>query len=155
MKQKINWKVLIWCFAIVTIVAAAGSVFTSIAVKSEWYTAIKPSITPPDYVFSIVWSVLFFLIALSLYSSWIIATKKEKDKLILAYGANFALNIMWSVLYFGLKNPLTAFFDLILLFVSILFMMGITGKIDKTASYLLIPYLVWVGFAGILNYLSI
>lgn len=155
MKKKINWKVLIWCFIIVIIVASVGSIFTSKAVKSSWYRLIKPSITPPNYVFPIVWSILFFLIALSLYFSWIYSTKKEKDKIILAYGSNFILNILWSILYFGLKNPLTAFFDLMLLLVSIIAMMMVSYKVNKKAFYLLIPYLLWVGFAGVLNYLSI
>lgn len=155
MKYKINWKVLIWCFVIVYAVAAIGSIFTSRAVKSSWYQAVKPSITPPNWVFPIVWTTLFFLIALSLYLSWIYSTKKEKDKIILAYGFNFVFNIAWSILYFGLKNPLTAFFNLILLWASILYMMMLTWRIDKKAAYLLIPYLLWVSFAGILNYLSI
>lgn len=153
--EKINWKVLITSFVIVIIVAAIGSIFTTNSVKSSWYQAVKPSITPPNWVFPIVWTILFFLIALSLYFSWVIANKKEKNKIILAYGFNFVFNIAWSIFYFGLKNPLTAFFDLILLWVSILYMIILTWKIDKKAAYLLIPYLLWVSFAGILNYLSI
>ena len=73
---------------------------------------------------------------------------------MLVYGANFLLNIFWSVLYFGLKNPVASFFELKLLWLSILVMIFVTYKINKISSYLLTPYLLWVSFAGVLNYLS-
>ena len=152
--KKINWKILVASLVIVYFVAFVGSLFTSPATDSEWYESIRPSITPPNWVFPVVWNILFFLIAISLYISWINANKTEKKKLVWVFGINFVLNIFWSVLYFGLKNPLASFFELILLWVSILVMVFVTYKIRKTASYLLIPYLFWVAFAGILNYLS-
>jgi len=65
------------------------------------------------------------------------------------------LNILWSVLYFGLKRVDLAFVEIIFLWFSILSMVIVCWKIDKRAGWLLIPYLLWVGFAGILNYLSI
>jgi benzodiazapine receptor len=154
-KHKINWKVLIICLIIVCAVALIGSIFTTKAVKSEWYQSIKPSITPPNWVFPVVWTILFFLIALSLYISWVKANKKQKNDVILIYGINFILNIMWSVFYFGMKNPLIAFFEIIALLVSIIAMIGVSNKISKKAGYLLIPYLLWVGFALILNLLTI
>ena len=153
--HKINWKVLIVSFAIVYLVALVGSIFTMNAVKSSWYNMIKPSITPPNYVFPIVWSILFFLIALSLYFNWINADKKQKSSIVLIYGINFILNILWSVLYFGMKNPLIAFFEILALLVSIISMLSVSNKISKKAAYLLIPYLLWVGFATILNLLTI
>jgi len=65
------------------------------------------------------------------------------------------LNIMWSGFYFGMRNPLIAFFDIIALLVSIIAMINVSYKIDKKAAYLLIPYLLWVGFATILNLFTI
>jgi tryptophan-rich sensory protein len=153
--KKIKWRILIISLLIVCVVAFIGSIFTTKAVKSEWYQAIKPSITPPNWVFPVVWTALFFLIALSLYFNLISANKKRKNDIILVYGINFVLNIMWSVLYFGMKNPLISFFEIIALLVSIIAMIGVSNKISKKAGYLLIPYLLWVGFATILNYLSI
>jgi translocator protein len=154
-RGKINWRILITSLAIVYLVAFIGSIFTMSAVNSSWYNLIKPSITPPNYVFPIVWSILFFLIALSLYFNWITADKKEKSNIILVYGINFFLNILWSVLYFGMKNPLIAFFDIIAMLVSIIAMISVSNKISKKAAYLLIPYLGWVCFATILNLLTI
>ncbi len=153
--MKINFKVLILCIIIVFLVALAGSIFTSRETSGEWYESIKPSITPPNYIFPIVWNILFFLIALSLYFSWINAKNNEKKKLGLIFAINFILNILWSVIYFGFKNPLLAFIEIIFLEISIVFMIIIAGKIDKKAGYLLVPYLLWVGFASLLNFLSI
>ena len=150
--QKIKWGDLILSLIIVYAVAFIGSIFTSSNVSSEWYNNVKPSITPPNWVFPIVWNILFFLIAISLYLAWT-NTKTQKDKLIFAFGINFILNILWSVFFFSLKNPLLAFFDLILLLISILYLIILTCKINKISAYLLIPYLVWLIFAGILNVL--
>ncbi len=148
--MKINWKVLIFALILVYLVAFTGSLFTSS--NSDYYETVKPSITPPNYVFPIVWNILFFLIALSLYFS---LTESKNNKIITLFSINFLLNILWSFFYFYLQNPLLALVDLILLWFSILILIFSTYKISKKASYLLWPYFLWVSFAGILNYLSI
>lgn len=151
----IQWRSLIICFIIVYLSAFIGSLFTSPNVSSDWYESIKPEITPPNYIFPIVWNILFFLIALSLYTSLSASKKKEDKKIIFVlFGINLLLNIFWSVLFFGLQNPFLAFFELIIFWISILLLILFTYRINKFSSYILIPYLVWVSFAGILNYLS-
>lgn len=150
--RKIRWTVLIISFVIVLFVASVGSLFTD---TGSWYESRKPAITPPNYIFPIAWTTLFILIAISLYFSWINSKKKDKKRVALVFGANLFLNMLWSILFFGLKNPFIAFIDLILLWVSILIMIFTTWKIDKKAAWLLVPYLLWVSFAGILNYLMI
>jgi len=151
--KKINWKTLLVSLVLVYSIAFIGSLFTSI--DNSWYESIKPSITPPSFVFPIVWNILFFLIALSLYFAWTNSKKLDKKKLILIFGINLILNAFWSFLYFKMQNPLYAFFDLILIWISILGMIFVTYKINKKSSYLLVPYLLWVSFAGILNWMSI
>jgi tryptophan-rich sensory protein len=153
-KNKFNWKVFFFSLLIVYFVAFVGSIFTSVNVNSAWYESIKPSITPPNWVFPIAWSILFFLIALAMYFSWINARKTGKRDIVLIFGINLLLNILWSVFYFGMKELKIAFFDLILLWISIWFMIFLTYKVDKKAAWLLVPYLLWVSFAGVLNYLS-
>ena len=155
MKKGINWKVLIACLVIVYAVAFIGSLFTSQGVNKAWYQETKPSITPPNYVFPIVWNILFFLIALSLYFSFTNSKGKTRNKIVIVFAINLILNIFWSVLFFALKSPKSAFFELIALWFSIIAMIFITARADKKSAYLLIPYLLWVSFAGILNYLSI
>ena len=158
MKKRRNLKVLLACLVIVYAIAFLGSLFTSpnTGPDSEWYQSIRPSITPPNWVFPVVWNVLFFLIALSLYLAWIDSKSiKQKKTLAWIFGINLFVNFLWSVLYFGLKNPAFAFVDLIAIWISIIGMIYVTNKINKTSSYLLIPYFLWVSFAGVLNYLSI
>lgn len=151
--MKINWKVLVLSFVIVYGIAFIGNIFTSGNVDTSWYEEIKPSITPPNYVFPIVWNILFFLIALALYFAWIRAKKKQKKIVALVFGINLLLNAFWSYLFFVLRKPNYSFFELIVLWISILAMIFTTRKIDKKAAWLLVPYLLWVLFAGILNYL--
>jgi len=154
-KKKINWKILIICLIIVFAIGAIGSIFTFGETKSSWYESIKPSITPPNYVFPIVWNILFLLIALSLYYSWINANKEQKKKIGFVFGINFILNILWSVLYFKLHNPIASFLEIVILLASIITMIYAIKKINKKAGWLLVPYLLWVSFATILNYLTI
>jgi len=152
-KWRKNLKVLLICFFAVYIIAFIGSLFTSSETNSSWYNSIKPSLTPPNWTFPIVWNILFFLIALSLYFAWTSAKKKEKMKVAIAFGINFLLNVLWSFLFFGLKKVNLAFFELILLWISILYLIFLTWAVNKKSAWLLVPYAFWVGFAGILNYL--
>lgn len=153
-KIKINIAVLVACLVIVYFVAFLGSIFTSGNTNSEWYLQHKPSITPPNWVFPVVWTLLFFLIGLSLYFAWT-SKKADKPKIIIVFTINFMLNIFWSILYFSLKNPRASFIEIIFLWLSILSMVIVTFKIEKKSAYLLLPYLIWVLFAGVLNYLTI
>ncbi len=155
MNNQINWRILFFSIVIVFFIAFLGSFFTTPQVDTEWYQSIKPEITPPSYVFPIVWNILFLMIAVSLYLSWINSSEVLKKKIAFAFGLNLFLNFLWSFFYFGLMNPVLAFFDLIALWFSIILLITITYKIKKIAAYLLIPYLLWVSFAGVLNYLSI
>ncbi|MEK6859244.1 MAG: TspO/MBR family protein [Nanoarchaeota archaeon] len=148
--SKVRWKLFIACLIIVFVVAGIGSAYTQI---DSWYESVKPSITPPNWVFPVVWTVLFYFIAVSMYYNWLGANKRKKSKLIWYYGINFFLNILWSILFFTLHKPAYAFFEIILLLISIAHLIVFSWKIKKEASYFLIPYLIWVGFASILNYL--
>lgn len=147
--KKISWKFLIIAFVLVHLIAFIGSRFTN---TGEWYESIRPSITPPNYVFPIAWTILFILISVSFY--FILVSKSRSRKLVISlFIINLVLNGLWSYLFFGLQNPVLAFYDLIFLWISILLMILSSFKIDKASSYLLIPYLLWVSFAGVLNYI--
>lgn len=151
-------KVIVFILSLIIVYAVAGlgSLFTSSGVKSNWYESVKPALTPPNWVFPIVWNILFFLIGVSLFFSWINAKNgKVKKKIALVFGINFILNILWSVFYFGMQNPFLAFIDIILLVASIIWMMIVSYKVNKMGCWLLLPYLLWVCFASILNWLSI
>lgn len=152
MKKRINWKVLIASLIIVFAISFVGSLFTSGNTNSSWYLENKPSFTPPSIVFPIVWPILYFLIALSLYFAWIKANKSEKKKVAVIFGINLIANVLWSYLFFEIQNPLLSFIDLLVIFGTIIGMIFVTGKIDKKSGWLLVPYLLWVGFASVLNF---
>ena len=148
--KKINWKYLVIAFIVVHLAALFGTLFTN---TGSWYEVVKPSITPPSYVFPIVWTILFILISISFYFVLISKKGKWRSRTIKIFILNIILNGLWSYLFFGIYNPIASFFELILLWVIIILMGFFSFKVNKFSTYLLIPYLLWVSFAGVLNYL--
>ncbi|MBI2598419.1 MAG: tryptophan-rich sensory protein [Candidatus Diapherotrites archaeon] len=130
-----------------------GSIFTFPAIAG-WYSTIqKPVFTPPNWVFAPVWTTLFLLMGISLYLVWNKGFENKKSKTAVSvFGLQLGLNVLWSFLFFGLQNPLLAFIEIILLWLAILATIILFYRISKSASYLLIPYLLWVSFATFLNY---
>ena len=141
------------CIVAVYAAAVLGGFFTSQNVDTIWYQKIKPYITPPDWVFNIVWNVLFFLIALSLYFVWIKSgkDKKQKRKIAIVYGINLFLNVLWIFLFFIVRSPEAAMIELIVLWLSILYMILFVHKIDKKAGFFLAPYALWVAYTAMIN----
>ena len=134
------------------IIGFLGSFFTASSVDS-WYTTInKPSFNPPGWIFAPVWTTLYILIGVSFYSVWMKNFGEERKKVIIVYSMQLLLNLLWSVLFFGLRSPLLGLIDIIILIAFIIANTIIFYKISKTAGYLLIPYLLWVSFASVLNF---
>ena len=134
--------------AIPLIVSIIGGLFTSSSV-STWYLELaKPSFNPPSWIFGPVWIVLYLLMGISLYLIW---TKKYNKAAFLAFGIQLGLNLLWSILFFGMKSPLYAFIEIILLWISIFITIIYFHRINKVSAYLLLPYILWVSFAAILN----
>ena len=154
MKLKVNWKIFFLSFFAVFFTALLGSFLTYNGVNSDWYQFIKPSITPPNFVFPIAWTILFVMIFFSFYFSLMSAKEKGKLKVEIIFMLNLFLNIFWTLLFFFLKEPKYAFIEIIFLWLSIVSMIYVTRKINKKAMWLLVPYLLWVTFAGLLNYLG-
>jgi translocator protein len=123
-----------------------GSIFTFNSVNT-WYPAIeKPFFTPPSFVFGPVWTTLYLLMGISLFLVW--GKKKTNIKW---FWTQLILNTLWSIIFFGLKNPLLAFIVIVVLWHSIYQTIVSFRKVNKTAAYLLYPYLAWVSFALLLN----
>ena len=119
-----------------------------------WYALInKPFFTPPNWVFAPVWTMLFILMGIAAGMVWnkLESNKELVKKGLLFFTVQLLLNALWSYLFFGLNNILLAFIEIILLWLIIYETFYIFKQIDKKASYLLIPYLAWVGFATILT----
>lgn len=123
-----------------------GSIFSFNSINTWYLTLEKPFFNPPSFVFGPVWTILYLLMGISLFLVW---GKKKTD--LRWFFAQLALNTIWSIIFFGLKNPLLAFIVLIFLWISIYQSIKSFRKVNKTASYLLYPYLGWVSFAGTLN----
>lgn len=123
-----------------------GSIFTFNSVNTWYVTLNKPFFNPPPWIFAPVWTILYLLMGISLYLVW--GTKKVNLKW---FWIQLALNSLWSIIFFGLKNPMFAFVEIILLWLAILMTIKSFWKYNKTASWLLLPYLLWVTFASILN----
>ena len=153
-KRTIAWPVLLItslfiCFGI----AGLGSAVTMPGVAG-WYKDLpKPSFSPPNAVFGPVWTVLYFLMAISAFLVSLKGVGKPLVKRALAvFGIQLGLNFMWSLTFFGFHNPGNAFAVIIVLWLTIIWTMVRFWFINKTASLLLIPYLLWVSFASYLNF---
>ncbi len=132
-----------------------GSLFTFSAIAT-WYASLqKPAFSPPNWVFGPVWTILYFLMGISLFLVWKKLGKKKDRKVMLGlqfFGFQLAANVLWSLLFFGLRSPFLAFIEIIALWLAILATTYQFWKIDKNAAYLLVPYLLWTSFAAVLNY---
>ncbi len=150
---KINYWKLAASILICQAVGIIGSFFTVSSVNT-WYLGLtKPVFNPPNWIFSPVWITLFFLMGISLYIIWEKGIKTRQSKTaLLIFSIQLALNALWSILFFGLKLPLYAFIEIIFLWAVILLSIIFFYRISKTAAYLLIPYILWVSFAAVLNY---
>ena len=142
---------LIISLVVVYTTAFFGSYFTFPSISGWYVHLVKPSFSPPNWIFGPVWTVLYLMMTISFYLIW------EKKKLInikqpvRLFCLQLLFNFFWSLLFFGLHQPFFAFIDIILLWIFILLTILEFKKKSKTAGYLLIPYLLWVSFALILN----
>jgi tryptophan-rich sensory protein len=121
---------------------------------TTWYpTLVKPSFNPPNWIFAPVWSMLYIMMGVAAGLVWnrIDVEKEIVKKALTFFAIQLALNALWSYLFFGLKNPMLAGVEVILLWLMIFETYSKFVKINKIAGYLFIPYLLWVSFASVLN----
>lgn len=132
-------------------VAMLGGTITDLG---PWYESLaKPDFTPPRPVFPIAWTTIFALAAIAGVSAWRAAKdSRTSDTLIGLFALNGFLNLLWSLLFFRMQRPDWAFYELIVLWLSIAALIVYCGRVSRTASLLLVPYLVWVTAAGALNW---
>ena len=129
-----------------------GSYLTMDSVKT-WYTELnRPSFTPPEWTFGIVWPILYVMMGVSAFLIWNkgLESKQVKTALVL-FTIHLILNILWTPLFFGLHLVGTALIEIIFLWAAILLTIIVFCKISKPAALLLIPYILWVSFAVTLN----
>jgi benzodiazapine receptor len=130
-----------------------GSLFTTPSIPI-WYASLeKPSFNPPNWVFSPVWISLFVLMGISLFLVWQKTLHYPGvSSALFWFGIQLFLNMLWSVLFFGLKSPFFAFVGIIFLWVAIFLTLVKSFKVSRLAGVLLVPYICWVSFAAVLNF---
>ena len=138
--------------SITVLVAIVGSWITQGGM--EWYKTelIQPGFTPPDWAFPIAWNIIFILTTISVLIVW---NKKSprKNLIVTLFGLNAFLNVLWSVLFFGDHLVFPAFVEMIFLELTLVALIPLIWKVSKAASLMLLPYLLWVGFATYLTHL--
>lgn len=151
MKKKQVWISLVAFIVLCFIVQIIGSFWTKESV-STWYPhLVKPSWTPPDWLFGPVWTFLYILIAIA---GWLIYRTNDsltRTGALMLYGIQLALNFMWSFLFFSLRSPLLGLIDITLLCLFIGLTIIKAWQIRPLASLLLTPYFIWVLYATSLN----
>lgn len=114
----------------------------------------QPFLSPPSYIFPIVWTILYILMGISsylIYNNKNVLYYEEKERSLLLYIVQLILNFFWSIIFFNMNKFFFAFIWLVLLWTLVLFLIINAKKVNKKASYLLIPYILWLTFAGYLN----
>ena len=148
MKQ--NVKKLLMAVAIPLAVGALSALLSG--GMQDYMTLEKPPLSPPGWVFPVVWTILYLMMGYASYRVAVNGAQKPGTKQALAvYGAQLVLNFLWSILFFGLELRLTAFFLLIGLWLLIFLTIRLFSKIDEKAADLLLAYILWVSFAAYLN----
>jgi translocator protein len=140
-------------FGLVTAgVAWYGSRYSRNGNRDPWYRSLeKPSFTPPEKVFPVVWTTLYALIAWSGWRVWSAAPSRQRDVALRLWVSQLAANAKWSKLFFGQHRPAWALADLLALEGSIFSYIKAAYKVDSAAANAFIPYGAWVAFAGVLN----
>lgn len=144
----------LFSLAVCFLAAYVGSIFTP-EPGSAWYyqELVKPSWNPPDWLFPPVWSLLFLMMAVSL---WLVLKEgpgNPKVKFaVVVFAVQLLLNMSWSASFFGMQNPLQGLVVIVLLWLSIVATIVQFRAISAVAAYLLVPYLLWVSFASFLNF---
>lgn len=130
-----------------------GSLVTTTG-EGSWYAAIeKPSFNPPGFVFGPVWTTLYILMGISLYLIWMEGTGRREVRLALIFfSTQLVLNALWTFLFFGLQSPFLGLVEIIILWLFIVATIVAFYRFNKTAAFLMVPYLAWVTFAAFLTY---
>ena len=149
MKKSIKY--LILCLAIPLAVGGLSSFLTRDSME-QFQKLNKPPLTPPGWLFPVVWTILFLMMGLASYLVWRSdGPRHAVQSALTLYGVQLGFNFLWTILFFNQNCYLFAFFWLVILWILILATVLRFYRLSRTAGYLMIPYLLWVAFAGYLN----
>ena len=132
-------------------ISALGGLITATSVGS-WYQALeRPPFNPPDWVFAPVWSILYIMMAVAAWRVWRTAGFESRGKALAVFAVQLGLNLLWSFLFFGLQRIDLALIEILILLAVIIVNTVLFWRIDRLAGMLFVPYVLWVGFATMLN----
>lgn len=119
----------------------------------DWYQTLKkPVFTPPSWVFGPVWTVLYLLMGIAFFIVLRKGLSSAAGKTATAcFIFQLVFNVLWTPIFFGLKQPLIAFGDIVILWLAVLATVGSFYRVSKAAAILLVPYFLWISFAAVLN----
>ena len=147
-----NRKYLLICLAVPLAVGGLSALLTRGGME-RFKSLNKPPLTPPGWLFPVVWTILFLMMGAASYLAWKSGRPRRAARTALTlYGVQLAFNFLWSMLFFNMGLYLAAFFELIALWLLILLTAARFYRLSRGAGYLLLPYLLWVAFAGYLNF---
>ena len=142
----------ILCLAIPLVVGMIGSVFTIPSIPGWYATLTKPAFNPPNWLFGPAWTILYILMGIALY---LVIRNGIQDPAVkqglFLFSVQILLNLLWSIIFFGMHEIFFALVTVLVLFVFIVATMRSFLKVSKPAGWVLLPYLCWVGFASVLN----
>jgi len=139
-------------FACVFATSSIGRIVTAEPVAGWYRTLVKPSFNPPNWAFPVAWSTLFLLMAVAFFRVLRTPASTPRRGLAIAlFVAQLVVNVGWSVAFFGANSPLAGMIVIVPFWGLILATAIVFGRIDRTAGWLLSPYLAWVTFATVLN----
>lgn len=146
----LRWQVVLVAALAALAVSVLGTAATDLG---PWYQSlVKPAWQPPDLLFGPAWTLIYALWALSAATAWSAASSRAvRTRVVALFGTNALLNVLWSELFFGWQRPDWALAEVVVLWLSIVLLIVVLAPISRRASWLLVPYLAWVSFAGVLN----
>ena len=149
MQMKANWKALTAAVALPLAVGGLAALLTMDGMK-DYAGLNQPPLAPPGWLFPVAWTVLYVLMGYASYLVFLSPSEKRGPALTL-YAVQLGVNFVWPLLFFGLEWYLTSFFWLVLLWVLIYLTIRQFSQVSQRAANLLLPYILWVTFAGYLN----
>ncbi len=148
--KKFDWKPLLIAVLIPVVLIGGGTALATMGAMTEYGELNRPPLSPPGWLFPVVWNLLFIMMGIASYLVWKNGGSGRLTPLTI-YGVQLVVNFLWSLVFFNMKSYWLAFAVLLVLWVLILVTIAMFAKVNKAAAWLLVPYLLWVTFAAYLN----
>jgi len=138
-------------FNILAFGASAWGSYVTNLYKEPWYSSIaKPSFNPPEWVFAPVWITLYIAMSVAIWLIWI--NPKRVEKIIYIYFIHLLINGSWSIFFFGLHLILASLIVIAIIIFFVVWLIKLYYPINKLSSFLMVPYLIWLSYAFVLNF---